>query len=153
MAKLIVNGQVVEQFFDATMPQPAVAQLVAENFGEQSAFSVELTVDEALQQSRALVRTQLEQQVADTESLLGTTSDTVHLLLNELSAFVNKLSAAQTLAEMRASTESLKTAIGDVETKVTNGELSFPYQTKGQSDVMADIIARANGVDAVLKAQ
>ncbi|OCQ18984.1 hypothetical protein A7985_22450 [Pseudoalteromonas luteoviolacea] len=114
---------------------------------------MELTVDEALQQSRAVVRTQLEQQVADTESLLGTTSDTVHLLLNELSAFVNKLSAAQTLAEMRASTESLKTAIGGVETKVTNGELSFPYQTKGQSDVMTDIIARANGVDAVLKAQ
>ncbi|KZX00424.1 hypothetical protein JL49_11025 [Pseudoalteromonas luteoviolacea] len=112
-----------------------------------------MTVEEALQQSREVVRSALEQQVADSESLLGTTSDTVHLLLNELSGFVNKLSSAQTLAEMRASTESLKTAIGDVETKVTNGELSFPYQTKGQSDVMADIISRANGVDAVIKAQ
>ncbi|KZN66826.1 hypothetical protein [Pseudoalteromonas luteoviolacea] len=153
MAKLIVNGQVVEQFFDASLSQYAVAQIVTENFGEDSTFSVELTVDEALQKSRQAVRTNLEQQVADSESILGTTSDTVHLLLNELSGFVNKLSAAQSLAEMRSSTTSLKAAIGDIETQVANGSLSFPYQTKGQSDVMNDIIARANGVDAVIKAQ
>lgn len=153
MANLIVNGQLVEAFFDAQTPQHAVAQMVKENFGEQSIFSVELSVEEAQQKSRDDVRLSIEQQVADTESLLGTTSDTVHMLLNELSGFVNKLSDASTLAEMRTSTTSLKAAIGDIETKVAAGELSFPYQTKGQDAVMTDIMTRANGVDTVIKAK
>ncbi|MBD1582495.1 hypothetical protein [Pseudoalteromonas sp. S16_S37] len=102
-------------------------------------------------QQKQYVRGNINQQVADNASLLGTTSDTTHILLNELSGFINKLSTAQSLAEMRASTESLKAAIGGIEQQVTEGSLQFPYQVKGQALVMDEISQRANGVSQVLK--
>ncbi|CAM3965958.1 hypothetical protein [Pseudoalteromonas byunsanensis] len=102
-------------------------------------------------QQKQFVRGNINQQVADNASLLGTTSDTTHILLNELSGFINKLSQAQSLAEMRASTESLKAAIGNIEQQMTDGTLEFPYQVKGQAQVMSEICARAQGVSQILK--
>ncbi|NOU49526.1 hypothetical protein HG263_03050 [Pseudoalteromonas sp. JBTF-M23] len=105
------------------------------------------------QQQTQTFRHNINKKVADSDSLLGTTSDTTHILLNELSGFINKLSTAQSLAEMRASTESLKAAIGGIEQQVTEGSLQFPYQVKGQAQVMDEISQRANGVSQVLKGE
>ncbi|MCF6435206.1 hypothetical protein [Pseudoalteromonas sp. MMG022] len=102
-------------------------------------------------QQKQFLRGKIDQQVADSDSVLGTTSDTTHILLNELSGFINKLSQAQSLAEMRASTESLKAAIGSIEQQVTDGSLEFPYQVKGQAQVVDEICARAQGVSQILK--
>lgn len=131
MAKLIVNNQVAEQFFDPFTPPAVVAQFVEENFGKHSEYSVELSEAEQQMKNRIQVRGDVEKQVADNQSLLGTTSDTAHLLLNELSGFVNKLSAAQDIDDVKASVTSLKATIGDIEGKVATGELTFPYQSKG----------------------
>ncbi|WP_462171138.1 hypothetical protein [Pseudoalteromonas xiamenensis] len=150
MAKLIVNGTVVEHFFDANTPYSAVSQLVSEQYGETAHFEIELSETERKQQHRASIRQQVSSEVADSDSLLGTTSDTVHLLLNELSGFINKLATAQSLAEMRASATSLQMAIGHIEAKVSSGELQFPYQTKGLDTVNAEITARATGVNTIL---
>ena len=113
-----------------------------------------LPPDLQLKVTREFERTQLRRtittQVADTDSLLGTTSDTTHLLLNELSGFINKLNKATTLAEVRASTTSLQTAIGHIETAVAAGTLTFPYQSKGQQNVLDEISARAVAVNDVL---
>ncbi|WP_105168559.1 hypothetical protein [Pseudoalteromonas sp. T1lg23B] len=151
MAKLIVNNQQVDQFYNANTPEHVTAQLVLEQFGESATFEVQLTETEQAEQTRIASRHSINQQVADNASLLGTTSDTTHVLLNELSGFINKLSQAQSLAEMRASTESLKAAIGSIEQQVTAGSLEFPYQVKGQAQVMDEICQRAHGISQVLK--
>ncbi|OHU88243.1 hypothetical protein BET10_10505 [Pseudoalteromonas amylolytica] len=114
-------------------------------------FEVQLSEAEQAELSRQTSRQSINQQVADNASILGTTSDTTHILLNELSGFINKLSQAQSLAEMRASTESLKAAIGSIEQQVTDGSLEFPYQVKGQAQVMDEICTRAQGVSQILK--
>ncbi|CAH9057605.1 hypothetical protein PSECIP111854_02032 [Pseudoalteromonas sp. CIP111854] len=151
MAKLMVNNQQVEQFYNPNTPEHVTAQLVHEQFGESATFEVQLSDTEQVAQNRIASRSNINQKVADSDSLLGTTSDTTHILLNELSGFINKLSQAQSLAEMRASTASLKAAIGGIEQQVTDGTLEFPYQVKGQAPVLDEIYQRATGVSQVLK--
>ncbi|MCF2910090.1 hypothetical protein L1285_17385 [Pseudoalteromonas sp. DL2-H2.2] len=150
MAKLIVNNQVVEQHIDPTKPLSIVAQYVAEFYGNGCEFSIELSDSEQQLKDRLQIRSELEKQVADTQSLLGTTSDTTHLLLNELSGFVNKLVAASSLEDVINSAKDIQTAIGDIEGQVATGELTFPYQTKGLASVKQEILERANGVNNLL---
>ncbi|MBE0367625.1 hypothetical protein [Pseudoalteromonas aurantia] len=150
MAKLKVNNQIVDQFYDFGTPPDATMQLVHEQFGESATYVVELTELEEIALSKAAKRADITTQVADTDSLLGTTSDTTHLLLNELSGFINKLNKATTLAEVRASATSLQSAIGHIEADVAAGSLTFPYQSKGQQSVMDEISARATAVNQVL---
>ncbi|MBQ4836310.1 hypothetical protein [Pseudoalteromonas luteoviolacea] len=96
-------------------------------------------------------RQKITSRVADEGSLLGSTSDISHILLHELSVFVNKLSTANSLAEMRASTDSLKNAIGAIEGKVASGEVELPYQVKGQAVALDEALSRAHGVSSLLK--
>ncbi|WP_155731862.1 hypothetical protein [Pseudoalteromonas luteoviolacea] len=96
-------------------------------------------------------RQKITSRVADEGSLLGSTSDISHILLHELSIFVNKISTANSLAEMRTSTESLKNAIGAIEGKVASGEVELPYQVKGQEAALEEALVRAHGVSSLLK--
>ncbi|MCF2856478.1 hypothetical protein L1286_03260 [Pseudoalteromonas sp. SMS1] len=100
---------------------------------------------------RLATRQKINNRIADDGSLLGSTSDISHILLHELSIFANKLSQANSLAEMRASTESLKNAIGEVESKVASGEVDLPYQIKGQAVALDEALVRAHGVSSLLK--
>ncbi|ESP95482.1 MULTISPECIES: hypothetical protein [Pseudoalteromonas] len=103
--------------------------------------------------AKMTLRNEINYYVADTDSLVGTASDLAHLLLTELSGFVNKLSEANSLAEMRASTESLKNAIGAVENKVASAEVVFPYQAKLPLSVIDEVVQRANGVSQLINKQ
>ncbi len=151
MAKLIVDGQVVEPFHDSSLPLNVVAQWVEEMYSPDSTFSIELSPAELLKHNRDTIRNKLNVHVADSASLLGTTSDTAHLVLKELSALVGKLSDATSLAQVREAASPIKQSIGNINSQVENGELNFPYMTKGQTQVMTDIVSRANAVDAVIK--
>ncbi|KZN34935.1 hypothetical protein N480_20320 [Pseudoalteromonas luteoviolacea S2607] len=104
-----------------------------------------------LENARIDVRHKILNRIADTDSMLGNTSDISHILLHELSIFVNKLSQANSLAEMRTSTESLKNAIGAIEGKVASGEVELPYQIKGQTAALDEALSRAHGVSNLLK--
>ncbi|KZN66828.1 hypothetical protein [Pseudoalteromonas luteoviolacea] len=104
-----------------------------------------------LENARIDVRHKILNRIADTDSMLGNTSDISHILLHELSIFVNKLSQANSLAEMRTSTESLKNAIGAIEGKVASGEVELPYQIKGQTAALDEAVSRAHGVSNLLK--
>ncbi|WP_052262151.1 hypothetical protein [Pseudoalteromonas luteoviolacea] len=105
----------------------------------------------ALENARINVRHKISNRIADTDSMLGSTSDISHILLHELSIFINKLSTANSLADMRASTESLKNAIGAIEGKVASGEVELPYQVKGQKAALEEAVVRAHGVSSLLK--
>ncbi|WP_212751143.1 hypothetical protein [Pseudoalteromonas rubra] len=101
-------------------------------------------------QEKNTLRNKIHFYVGDNGTLTGTATDIAHLLLNELSGFVNKLAIADNLDDVKASVTSLKATIGDIEGKVTTGELTFPYQSKGLDTVKQEIIDRANGVNDLL---
>ncbi|WP_054015387.1 hypothetical protein [Pseudoalteromonas sp. R3] len=115
---------------------------------ELGSLEQQQTVQEA--QQRNQLRNQINYYIADNGTLVGTATDIAHILLNELSGFVNKLSAAQDIDDVKASVTSLKATIGDIEGKVATGELTFPYQSKGLDTVKQEIIDRANGVNDLL---
>ncbi|MBQ4814015.1 hypothetical protein J8M20_21800 [Pseudoalteromonas luteoviolacea] len=120
-----------------------------DNIAHASSAEVEKVIQQRNQ--RLATRQKINNRIADDGSLLGSTSDISHLLLHELSIFVNKLSQANSLAEMRASTESLKNAIGAIEGKVASGEVELPYQIKGQTAALDEALTRAHGVSNLLK--
>ncbi|MCF2910092.1 hypothetical protein L1285_17395 [Pseudoalteromonas sp. DL2-H2.2] len=112
--------------------------------------SPELVNDDRAVQVKNSLRNKINYYVADSASLTGTATDIAHVLLHELSGFVNKLSEARDMDEVNASVVSMKQAIGDIETKVDNNELRFPYQVKGLDTVKEEVIERANGVSELL---
>lgn len=113
--------------------------------------SPEIEAKIAKETARITLRHKICNRVADEGSLLGCTSDISHLLLAELSVFVNKLSQAQSLSEMRASTDSLKSVIGDIESKIASEEVVFPYQVKGKLASIEEALDRATEVSTLLK--
>ncbi|AXQ98635.1 hypothetical protein [Pseudoalteromonas piscicida] len=151
MAKLIVNNQIVDKFYDANTPHFVTQEFVEDTFGVGTTFTLELSAAETALQSKQSAREQIAQQVADTDTLLGTTADTAQLLLKELSSLVTSLSTAQSLDEVRASVSGLKDKIGHIHADVQSGSLTFPYQVKGEAQVMHEIAERANGVSQALQ--
>ncbi|MBE0347042.1 hypothetical protein [Pseudoalteromonas peptidolytica] len=95
-------------------------------------------------------RGQIAREVADADSIVGTTSDTSHLLLVELITLIDGLSKATTLAEMRAVASQGQTRLGTLANKVLNREIQFPYQGKNIERVYQEIAARATGVTTIL---
>ncbi|PCK33123.1 hypothetical protein [Pseudoalteromonas piscicida] len=95
-------------------------------------------------------RGQITREVADVESILGTTADTGHLVLVEFIKLLDGLSKATTLAEMRAVASQGRDDLGTLTTKVLNNEIQFPYQGKGAEHVYQEIASRATGVASIL---
>ena len=97
----------------------------------------------------ASARQQIRQTAGDTDSLLGTTSDTVHLLLYELGQLLPALSNAQSLAEVRAAAAPLAATLGAFAQSVDESSIRLPYQNKS-TDVLDDVASRATEVAQVL---
>ncbi|MCO7190221.1 MULTISPECIES: hypothetical protein [unclassified Pseudoalteromonas] len=95
-------------------------------------------------------RGQITLQVGDNESLLGTTSDTAHLLLVEFSKLVSSIASANSLDDIKASAQDCTDLIGTISEQVDSGVLYFPYQQKGTEVVLSDIQSRAKGVSEIL---
>lgn len=95
-------------------------------------------------------RGQITQQVGDSESLLGTTSDTTHLLLVELSKLVSAIASANSLDDIKPTAQNCADLIGTISEQVDSGDLYFPYQQKGTEVVLSDIQSRAKGVSEIL---
>ncbi|MCG7536500.1 hypothetical protein [Pseudoalteromonas sp. OOF1S-7] len=95
-------------------------------------------------------RGQITQRVGDSESLLGTTSDTAHLLLVELSKLVSAIASASTLEDIKPTAQGCVDLIGTIGEQVDSGTLYFPYQQKGTEVVLSEIQSRAKGVSEIL---
>ena len=95
-------------------------------------------------------RGQIKLKVADNESLLGTASDTGHLVMFEFAKLVNLLSTASTIKEINQAAAQAKTTLGSFLENVEQGKTSLPYQSKGLTTVLNEIETRADGVSKVL---
>lgn len=99
---------------------------------------------------KKLVRGKINTQVADTDSLLGTTADGVQLLLFAFSQLTVGLHQANSLAEVREAAAPFNALATDFLAKVSSGEVKLPFQAKGLDSVVEDIEVRATAVTDVL---
>ncbi|SFD14099.1 hypothetical protein [Pseudoalteromonas denitrificans] len=100
--------------------------------------------------NKLVARGEISINVADTPSLLGTTSDSIHLVLFELAKLCESLNKATTLAEVRSSAKPLTDLLSGFAAKVTRNEVQLPYQAKGIEQVISDIETRATSVAQIL---
>ncbi|CZF79734.1 hypothetical protein [Grimontia marina] len=109
----------------------------------------ELKAKQAAGEARRSFRLSLYQHAGDAESILGTTSDAVQLLLVETAKLVAALHQAQTLAEVRLAAEPFHDAATRLLDKIDAGTVKMPYMSKGLDDVLTDIETRATSVAEV----
>lgn len=102
-------------------------------------------------QLRAELRQDIQRTAGDAHSLLGTTADSAQILLYEVAKLAVKLNAAQSLADVRKSAQSLNDLIGPLAENIDKGESKLPYQTKEVSEVISEIERRATAVADVLQ--
>lgn len=108
--------------------------------------------DQLMQASleKQVKRGQITLKVGDNESLLGTTSDTAHLLLVEFSKLVSSIASANSLDDIKPTAQNCADLIGTINEQVSSGALYFPYQQKGTEVVLSEIQSRAKGVSEIL---
>lgn len=145
MALLKVNGHIVEQYHDMNTPHDVVAQFVEENYGSDASFVIMPTVQEQRDKEMKSLRSEIQAQAGDTASLLGTTSDAVHLLLYEVAKLSQALYQAQSLQQVRSAAAPLYEILSSFATAVDAGEVRLPYRAKS-TPVLADIEQRATAV-------
>lgn len=98
---------------------------------------------------RQHIREEIYSAAGDLESLVGTLSDTVHVLLVSFSRLVTQLNHAVNLAEIRAAAEPLKIRFESLEQSIEAKTLQFPYQIKSIEEVIHEIIKRASAISRV----
>jgi hypothetical protein len=98
------------------------------------------------------VREKIAAKAGDQAALLGTTADGTQLAIYGLAVLVDKLSTANSLAEVREAAAPFAMFSADFLAKVESGEVVLPFMLKGVDTVVADIEKRATAVSDVLKA-
>lgn len=95
------------------------------------------------------IRAAIYQSAGDLETLVGTLSDAVHLLLTGFIDLVTQLNQATSLAEVRAASEPLQQRFIAIAQKIENKSLQFPFQIKSIEEVIHEIIQRSQAVTEV----
>ena len=98
------------------------------------------------------IRQKIAQDVGDQQTQLGITTDAVALALVGMAKLIKGLNNAQSLAEMRVSTESLLPFADMLLANLESGEIQLPYETKGlgaekaAEEVLANMTTVANSM-------
>jgi hypothetical protein len=100
---------------------------------------------------RSNIRNAISACAGDSDSLLGTTSDTTHLLLYHFASLIAKLHVANSLAEVRAAAAPFAKLSAGFRAKLEGGEVRLPYMGKGLDRVVSEIEQRATAVADVLQ--
>lgn len=86
----------------------------------------------------------------DTDSLLGTTSDSSNLLLVEFSKLIMALDSVITIEDVKQTAASFKQEAETLLSKIDTNEYCFPYMQKGQNEVLLEVGQRATAVNNAL---
>ncbi|KZN65740.1 hypothetical protein N473_11995 [Pseudoalteromonas luteoviolacea CPMOR-1] len=100
---------------------------------------------------KAEQRSRIHYEVADADSLIGTTSDTTHMILVEFAKLTQAISTAASLDEVKSAASQSASLFAPIVEKLNADQLAFPYQHKGTETVLAEIEARAQGVADIIK--
>jgi len=143
MAHLIVNNKIVDLNLDPSIPKYVVAQLVSEMHGEDVEFSIELNSTELRAKKRSLIRKKIKKSGEDSESLLGTTTDAVHLLMYHFAKLTLAINSASNIEELKASSAGFNDLAQSFINQIDSGDTKLPFNTKTGEKVIEDLGARA----------
>ena len=96
-------------------------------------------------------RSTIQETAGDSLSLLGTTSDSTHLLFYLVSLLIYGFRNANSLDELRAVAEPFADIAEDFLAKVESGETKLPFIKKGLRKVVDDMATRATAVTEALE--
>jgi hypothetical protein len=109
------------------------------------------TVERTLQEQREVLQRDLEFSVADTSSLLDSTSDGAAIALSAVATLVKGLESGVTLADLKRDMAPYAPALIAFADSVDAGDTVLPYTLKGTIDeVLPQLAARATAVSGVV---
>lgn len=93
--------------------------------------------------------------VGDTDSVLGTASDTAQFLLVEFASLVTKIAGAKDLNAVKEAAKASADKLSKLNTAVQRGEVVFPFQTKdgGEAAILQEIADKASLTSSALKGE
>lgn len=144
IAEIKVNGQT---FYN--VPVDGLEEL-----GVDEGTRVKLVRELELKEKRAAlvnkIRHDIELEAGDTQSLLGTTSDAVQMLLYAFCVLVKGLQDSNSVDEVNQSMQAFQPMAGQFLSGLESGDIKLPFQAKGLESVIADIVNRSGSVYDVL---
>lgn len=100
-------------------------------------------------EKRHMIREEISRMAGDTESILGTTTDAMHMLFHAFSKHIIALKSASSLADVNAASDDfLATAESFLEHEEDG--CCLPYKLKGEESVLEDIKIRAISVSDII---
>lgn len=105
---------------------------------------------------RAVIREQIEKKTGlDDGSLIGITSDGVHVLTYAVATLYHAIANANSLKDLKTQTEQFAPLAAEFLQKVENAEIKLPYLANkhkgGVAGVFASVATAANGTTAALE--
>ena len=143
-----LNNQVV---FDA---QGNISTLDGSSLPTEAEIAAEIKRLEAEAHKNRIkkqARNLIHETAGDSLSLLGTTSDSTHLLFYLVSLLIYGFRNANSLDELRTVAEPFADIAEDFLAKVESGETKLPFIKKGLNKVVEDIAERATAVSEALE--
>lgn len=131
----------------ASTPASNINHWLEENNENINDFEIELSDSE----KKFLIRLQINEEVGDTDSILGTVNDTSHLLLNSFFLLVSKLEKAENLSHVRAAAQPFSEMAKGFLANIENGKTKLPYQEKGVDEVITKIETSATAIAEALE--
>lgn len=150
MAHLIVNNKIVDLNLDPSIPKNVVAQLVSEMYGEDVEFRIEYNESELLIKKRNIIRKKIKKLGEDSESLLGTTTDAVHLLMYHFAKLTLAINTATSIDELKASSAGFNNLAQSFINNIESGDTKLPFNTKTGEKVIEDLSSRATIVTTAI---
>ncbi|ADZ93395.1 hypothetical protein [Marinomonas mediterranea] len=148
--KIMYQGKVIATINGA--PSISDGVQIAQSALNQSISHTDIDlIPENARELKKVIRGYIADKAGDSNSLLGTTTDGMQLLLHAFSQLNVALSSASSLAEVRAAAEPFNELATGFLAKVEAGEVSLPFQIKGVENVVSDIENRATQVAEILK--
>jgi len=100
--------------------------------------------------TRSAVRQRVKASAGDVESLLGTTSDATALVLYEMAKMAAAISAAGTVAEIKAAALPFADLTAPFLAGIADGSVKLPVLAKGEAASLLEIQSRATAVTDAL---
>jgi len=100
--------------------------------------------------TRSAVRQRIKASAGDVESLLGTTADAAALVLYEMAKMAAAISAAGTVAEIKAAAQPFADLTAPFLAGVADGSVKLPVLAKGEAAALAEMQTRATAVAVAL---
>jgi diphthamide synthase (EF-2-diphthine--ammonia ligase) len=99
---------------------------------------------------RSRKRTAIAQSAGDTDSLLGTTSDALQILLYQMAMMAESLAKATSLQQMREAAEPFHLLTSFFVDQVASGDVKLTFQEKGVKPILRDVGVRSTAIYDVI---